>query len=166
MPIKRGAIYVPYTYGGVNERLGLTAPSSNVPSSGSSSTNNNNVFNIPPTSTIPNGSGLTVGGGTSVGTFESPVVCPNDNPTKDNGLRVLTPQDIGGIAGKYELEQCVNAKKAIVAELDKKKQKYEIVELQYINTGFVVSLTREAIYGINNKNTIISKKGYHVGDIV
>lgn len=76
---------------------------------------------------------------------------------------VLTAEDIGAIAGRYGNLECVEASKAVVEELEKRKQKFEVIEIQYLAQGIVVSHIREAIFGIDNEQAYISYNGFHVG---
>ena len=49
--------------------------------------------------------------------------------------------------------------------LRKQKQEFKFITMKYpaYSSGYIISFTREALFGINSEESIISKNGYHYG---
>ena len=72
---------------------------------------------------------------------------------------------LGDIAGQYGLFECKEAADAMAEYLRKQKQEFKFITMKYpaYSSGYIISFTREALFGINSEESIISKNGYHYG---
>lgn len=67
------------------------------------------------------------------------------------------------IAGQYGIFKCKEAAAAMAEYLRKQKREFKFITMYYPSEGTIISLTREAIYGFDSKESRISENGYHYG---
>lgn len=71
-------------------------------------------------------------------------------------------EELGAIAGQYGIFKCKEAADAMAEYLKKQNRKFKFITMNYpVGAGYIISLSREAIFGINSEESIISKNGRH-----
>lgn len=71
---------------------------------------------------------------------------------------------LGDIAGQYGLFECKEAADAMAEYLERQKQEFKFITMKYPKgNGIIISLSREAIFGVDSEESRISKNGYHYG---
>ena len=73
-------------------------------------------------------------------------------------------EELGAIAGQYGIFECKEAADAMAEYLKKQKQEFKFITMHYpVGNGIIISLSKEAIYGFDSKESRISENGYHYG---
>ncbi|MDR2889228.1 MAG: hypothetical protein LBV33_05240 [Lachnospiraceae bacterium] len=76
----------------------------------------------------------------------------------------IIAQELSAIASRYAIFKCKEAADAMAAYLEAEGQEYRFITMQYpYKPGIIISLTREAVYGINSEENQISTNGLHYG---
>lgn len=71
---------------------------------------------------------------------------------------------MGDIAGHYGLYECEETAKAMAEYLERQKQEFKFITMYYPKgNGVIISLSREAIFGVDSEKSRISKNGHHYG---
>jgi len=70
---------------------------------------------------------------------------------------------LGDIASEYDIFECKAAAIAMAEYLKKQKQEYKFITMYYPSGGTIISLSREAIFGVDSEASRISVNGYHYG---
>ena len=90
-------------------------------------------------------------------------VVKEKSPSKGKGETASIERGLGEIASGYGDFQCKEAVAAMATYLKKNKQDYRLITMHYPSGGTIISLSREAVFGVDSKKSRISENGYHYG---